>query len=80
MQVVQGREGGAEGLPIDQVASSPEVAYRVSQLSVSGQGDQTASSSVTRHTTNYPPRTLRDVACGLSVHLANAFLRYSPGV
>lgn len=62
MQVVQGREGGAEGLPIDQVAFSPGVAYRVSQLSVSGQGDQTAPSSVTRHTTYCPPRRLSDVA------------------
>lgn len=46
------REGEREGLPIDQVAFSPVVAYRVSQLSVSGQGDQSAPPCVTRHTTH----------------------------
>lgn len=37
-----GRQAGREGLPIDQVAVSSVVAYSVSQLSVSGHGDQTA--------------------------------------
>lgn len=83
MQVVQGREGGAEGLPIDQVAFSPGVAYRVSKLSVSGQGDQTAPSGVTRRTTHCPFLGMRDVAwtppLSPTVFLNISFIRYSLG-
>ena len=53
------REGGREeGLPIDQVAFSPVVAYRVSQLSVSGQGDHSVppASRVTLPTTDMSGR------------------------
>lgn len=61
------REGGAEGLPIDQVAFSAGVAYRVScQAKV--------TTRLQRNASPYPPRgRAMD-----PVHLTVAFLRHPP--